>query len=186
MIKCARDAEDSHRRFVSRDDGRGARLAARRRAARSRSSRASGDESLAGSARIFPLARDAALQDPRADPARKISPLRALPRLQRRASSSPRRSMCCVEGQSIAQIGQVSVRELPAWIEKLRKKRDDRGARRAVVARTRKSRRLSQRSRARLSDARTSGAHAFRRRGAANPSRERARQPAIGHALRAR
>ncbi len=90
-----------------------------------------------------------------------------------------------VDGQSIADIGRLSIRDLVAWLDKIGSIAGSRDARGGRDARAAQSRRLPGRSRPRLPDGRAAGAHAVGRRGAADSSGERARQRAGRDALRA-
>ena len=91
-----------------------------------------------------------------------------------------------VEGMTIAEVGRLAVRELKhgwsSWVA-----RRARSQRAGVVLRELKNRvgYLDEVGLGYLTR-RAAGAHALGRRGAADPSRERARQPADRHALRAR
>ena len=101
-------------------------------------------------------------------------------------SSRPMRSTSGSTARRSPPSGAMAVRDLPGVDRGAGKQRRGRPRRGGVLLRElNEPRRLSQRGRAWLPDARAAGAHALGRRGAADSSGERARQTAVGHALRA-
>ena len=174
--------KNPHVGAVSRDDRRGAHLAARRRR---RSAREVGRRQVAGRARLLQVARRAPLQDSRANSAREISPLRHLPGVRRRQAQG--RGAQRARGRQVDRRRRAALDSRSGRVARQnridRRSRDARGDRDARAA---QSRRLPARGRARLSDGRAAGAHAVGRRGAADSSGERARQRAGRDALCAR
>ena len=165
-------AENPHVGAVSRDDRRGAHLAARRRRG---SAREVGRRQVARRARLLQVARRAALQDSRADSAGEVSALRHLSRMHWRKAQA--RGAQRAGGRRVDRRCRAALDSRPRHVARQdsidRRSRDAGGGRDARAA---QSRRLPARSRPRLSDRRAAGAHAVGRRGAADSSGERARQ----------
>ncbi len=140
---------------------------------------------MAGRARIFQMARRTPLQNARPNPAREIPALRDLPELRgievedRGAQRSRRRIFDRRRGPALSPRLDRMARHDCQTARGC-------GARRRRDARTAQPRRLPARSRARLSHRRAPGAHPIGRRGAADTPRDRTRQRAGRHPLRAR
>ena len=148
--------------------------------------RAKWDErQVAGRARLLQMARTPPLQDSRANFAREVSALRDLSCVRRRQAEG--RGAQRAGGREFDRRRRAALDSRPGHVARQNRidsrSRDARGGRDARAA---QSRRLPARSGARLPDGRAAGAHAVGRRGAADTSRERARQRAGRDALCAR